>query len=90
MEFALARNDLADLVIEDMRRWQDWDLTPSVLALFGKKGFDAPIMRRAIVRYALSCPRDEAKRLIADLKTKDPQLIDEIQETLDFEKKPIK
>ena len=29
-----------------MRRWKAWDLTSDVLALYGKKGYDAPLMQR--------------------------------------------
>ncbi len=82
----LSQNDLADLAIEDLRRWQMWDLTSEVLALYGKKDFDAPIQRRAIVRYALSCPRAEASRFVAQLQKQDPDLVKDVEESLQFEK----
>jgi hypothetical protein len=82
----LPQGDIADLAIEDLRRWQYWDLTPEVLAQFGKPGHDAPIMRRGIVRYALSCPRPEAGRFIQTLRREDPQLVKDVEEFLQFEK----
>ena len=82
----IAQGELADVAIEDLRRWQTWDLTPDVLALFGKKGFDAPIMQRAIVRYALSCDDDAAKRFTAEHRQAEPDLVKEVEESLQFEK----
>jgi hypothetical protein len=82
----LGQSDLADLAIEDLRRWQLWDLTGEVLALYGKKEFEAPIQRRAIVRYALSCPRVEASRFVAQLRQRDPDLVKDVEEALQFEK----
>ena len=64
LEAMIAQGELADIAIEDLRRWKMWDRTPDILALYGKKGFDAPIMERAIVRYALSCGDEAAKKFV--------------------------
>jgi len=82
----IAQGELADVAIEDLRRWQTWDLTPDVLALYGKKGFDAPIMQRAIVRYALSCDDDAAKKFTAEHRRAEPDLVKEVEDSLQFEK----
>ena len=87
LESLLGQSDLADLAVEDLRRWQLWALTGEVLALYGKKEFDAPIQRRALVRYALSCPRAEASRFVAQLRKQDPDLVKDVEESLEFEKK---
>jgi hypothetical protein len=76
------------MAIEDLRRWQMWDLTPKLLALYGKASHAAPITVRAIVRYALCCPRQEAAQFVARLRQQDPNLLAEVQESLEFEKKP--
>jgi hypothetical protein len=87
MTAALRQGELADMAMEDLRRWKVWDLTPEVLALYGKKGFDAPIMQRAIVRYALSCKdREEAKRFVDERRKTEPDLVQEVDESLQFEK----
>src|SRR5262249_37500772 len=44
----VAQGELADLAVDDLRRWKIWDLTPQVLALPTRKGFDAPLMQRAL------------------------------------------
>ena len=83
----LAQGELADVAIEDLRRWQMWDLTPDIVALYGKKGFDAPIMQRAIVRYALSCKDDEAaKKFTAERRRYEPDLVKEVEDSLQYEK----
>ena len=86
MELVLPQSDLADLVIEDLRRWQAWDLTVKVLAQYGKPG-QAPILRRAIVRYALCCPVSEAVPFIAELRKQDAELVRDVEESLQFENK---
>jgi hypothetical protein len=84
----LVQGELADVAIEDLRRFGWWDLTPQVLGVWGKKGYDAPLMQRTIVRYALSCKKtDETERFLADLRKKDPELIKEVEESLQLEKK---
>ena len=82
----IGQGELADVAIEDLRRWQMWDLTPDVLALYGKKGFDAPIMQRAIVRYGLSCKDETAKKFIAERSRAEPELVKEVEDSLQFEK----
>jgi hypothetical protein len=83
---ALPEGDLADLAVEDLRRWQAWDLTADVLALYARKSHSAPIMRRAILRYALCCPRPEAATFLADRRREDPALVKDVEESLQFEK----
>ena len=83
----ITQGELADVAIEDLRRWQMWDLTRDVVALYGKKGFDAPIMQRAIVRYALCVKEDDAaKKFMAERRRYEPDLVKEVEESLQFEK----
>jgi hypothetical protein len=82
----VAQGELADVAIEDLRRWKMWDLTADVLALYGRKGFDAPIMQRAILRYGLSCDDEAAKKFVAERRRTEPDLVKEVEESLQFEK----
>jgi hypothetical protein len=61
---ALRHPDLADLAIDDLRLWQWWGLTDEVLALPGRAEFDAPLIRRSVLRYALRCPGEPASRFV--------------------------
>jgi len=83
----LAQGDFADMTIDDLRRWGLWDLTGEVLAQFDKKSHAAPIMRRTIVRYALCCPRPEAARFVAGVRRREPGLVKDVEDELQFEKK---
>jgi hypothetical protein len=84
----LPHGDFADQAIEDLRRWGYWDLSADVFAQFGKPTHDAPIVKRCIVRYALSCPNDAAKRFVAAVRQSDPKLVASVEEQLKmFEQK---
>ena len=83
---ALPQGDLADLAIEDLRRWQLWDLTDDVLAQHGKKSHDAPLMRRAIIRYAMCCPKPRAADFVAQRRRDDPEAVRDVEEGLQQEK----
>ena len=80
----LPHGDLADQAIEDLRRWGYWDLTEQVLAQFAKPSHSAPIVRRSIIRYALSCPDAAAKQFVAAVRQTDPKLVKSVEETLDL------
>jgi len=75
------------VAVEDLRRFGLWDLTREVLALYGKPGYNSPLMQRAIVRYALSAKEDTATRnFIADRRRAEPDLVKEVEEQLAFER----
>ena len=74
--------DLADQSIEDLRRWGYWDLTKDVLSQFGKPTHAAPIVKRSIVRYALTCPNEETKTFLAAVRQTDPKLVRDVEEML--------
>lgn len=78
----LPDGDIADQAIEDLRRWGYWDLTTEVLAQFGKPTHAAPIVRRSIMRYALTCPTDQAKQFVATARQTDPKLVRDVEEFL--------
>jgi hypothetical protein len=82
----LGQSDMADLAVEDLRRWQMWDLTREVLSLFGKKGYDAPLMQQAIVRYALSCKDGACDKFLDERRRTDPDLVRDVEEQLRQEK----
>jgi hypothetical protein len=78
----LPQGDLADQAIEDLRRWGYWDLSADVFAQFGKPTHSAPIVKRCIVRYALSCPTEGAKKFVAAVRQSDPKLVAAVEEQL--------
>ncbi len=83
----LTKSDMADFAINDLRQWEEWSLTPLVLQLYRKKSYSVPIIKRAILRYALVCPRKEAKQFIEAIRYMDRELVEEVEETLELERK---
>jgi hypothetical protein len=83
LDAMLPDGEVADLAIEDLRRWKLWDLTAKVLAQYGRATHDTPIVRRTIIRYALCCPQPEARQFIANLRRLDPGLVRELEEGLE-------
>lgn len=80
---ALIENgDLADLAIDDLRRWGWWDLSAVVFAQYGKPTHAAPAVRRGIVRYALGCPGEEAKAFLAGVRRTDAKLVQQVEESV--------
>ena len=87
LDAMMSQGELADIAVEDMRRWEVRDRTRDILALYGKKGYDAPLMQRAIVRYALCCKDDNSARAFLDERRRaEPDLVKEVEESLQFEK----
>jgi hypothetical protein len=89
----LPQDDIADLVIEDLRKWKRWELTENVLALFEKKTHDAPIIRRAILRFALQAPADRYPRaaaFVAAQRRRDAEWVKDVEELLQLEVMPPK
>ncbi|HZT82968.1 MAG TPA: hypothetical protein VFA26_22250 [Gemmataceae bacterium] len=81
----LAQPDIADIAVEDLRKWKVWDVSDRVLALAGKESHDVPIVKRSILRYALSCPKPEAQKYVAAQRAKDPEGVADIEELLKLE-----
>jgi hypothetical protein len=83
----LEQGDIADLAIEDLRKWECWDLAEQVMGLQTKKVAEVPIVRRAILRYALSCGKkcSAAEKYVAEQRQKDKQAVDDAEELLKLE-----
>jgi hypothetical protein len=88
MAVLLPQHDLADIAVEDLRRWKIWDLTPQVLGLYGKQGYTAPIVKRALIRYALCCmDREDARLFVAERTRTEGDVVQEVTESLEYERK---
>jgi hypothetical protein len=77
--------ELADVAVGDLTRWKLWDHTKLILAQYGKPSHSAPIVRNALLRYALLCPQPEAKAFVDRLRQQEPKLVRELEEDLAFE-----
>lgn len=87
---ALQQPDMTDIPIDYLRRWKCWKLTDRILALSSKKGFDAPLIRRTILRYALQCPHKQATRFVAERRKADPSFVADAEELLRYEAEAVR
>jgi hypothetical protein len=88
----LDQKDIADLAVEDLRKWGRWEVADAVLGLYGRESHNVPIIRRSVLRYALSCPPGNAKvdAFLAERRKDSAKLVEEVQEILNLEApKPV-
>lgn len=78
----LDQADLADLSIEQLRAWRYWDLSDRVFALYSRRPPAEPIIRRAVIRYALRCPDLKAALFVAGVRREEPTFVAEMEEIL--------
>ncbi len=62
MRLLLDQPGLADLVIGDLARWKDWSVQEQLMGLYDVDEYDIPCVKRAIVRYMLTCSKDVPKK----------------------------
>jgi len=72
LRLLLTRPTLADLVIADLARWQDWSALPTLVALFKQADGETAGLRVPIVQYVKACPQPEAKVALQELSRIDP------------------
>jgi len=80
--------DMADFAIEDLRKWRRWEFCDQVIDLAGKENFGTPIMRKAILRYALQCPSGRAVDYVKAQRKLDREYVDDTLELLNVESPP--
>ena len=71
----LDRPQLADLVIPDLARWEDWGSMGKLVQLFKDADDDSNWVRVPVVNYLRACPLPEAKTHLADLEKIDPESV---------------
>lgn len=89
LRILMAHPDLADLVIVDLARWEDWSILPRLKSIYGQDPYDIPAIKRAIIGYLIQCvknrPADEtqpvpdyvieAEEFLAHLEETDPKTV---------------
>ena len=82
----LDQSDIADLAIEDLRKWKQKEVLGRVLALNDKSSHNIPIVRRAILRYALSFQdQPPAAAFVKAARAKDNEWVKDVEELLKLE-----
>ena len=87
----LTQDDISDLAIEDLRKWEAWGCADKVLAVCKTDAYNLPIVKRAVLRYCLQCKDVPAARtLVAERRKSDAEAVKEAEEILklDHENNP--
>jgi hypothetical protein len=61
MRILLDRPELADLVIADLARWEDWEVVDQLLVMYDDEDFSIPSIKRAIIRFLRECSKQSEK-----------------------------
>jgi hypothetical protein len=72
----LDRPDLADLVIPDLAKWEDWDAIDQLFALYKNADPKQSWVRVPVVNYLRSCPLPKAKELLKECERIDPAAVE--------------
>lgn len=78
--------DMADFAVEDLRKMKRWDYCDAILDLSAKEGYNSPLMRRSILRFALQCPAPRAKAHAQIQRAGNSDWVTETEELLALEK----
>jgi len=89
MEQFISQGDIADMAIDDLRKWKQWKFTDKILEQSKRDTHIGALVQRAVLRYMLSCPQDKypaAKEYVEAVRKVNPDKIKDAQEILDLEK----
>lgn len=71
----LDRPKMADMVIPDLARWEDWSVMEKLVELFKKSTEETIWVRVPVIQYLQVCPKPEAKKYIEELRKIDPDAV---------------
>lgn len=72
LHLILQRPELADLVIPDLARWEDWSQIDRLVELFKKADDKTSWVRVPVINYLRACPLPEAAERLKELQELDP------------------
>jgi hypothetical protein len=76
LRILLDRADLADLVIRDLARWEDWSAMERLVTLFKEAAEESCWVRMPVAQYLMVCPLPEAAQRLRELAEIDPKAIE--------------
>lgn len=71
----LDRSELADMVIPDLAKWNDWSQIDRLTQLFKDAEKDKNWLRVPVINYLRACPLPEAAKAIEELEKIDPEAV---------------
>ena len=75
MHCMLDRPQLADLVIPDLARWEDWTAMDRLVELFKNADDESSWVRVPVINYLRACPKPKAKEYLVELEKIDPEVV---------------
>ena len=67
---------MADMIIPDLARWEDWSLMERLVQMFKDADEDSNWLRVPVITYLHACPKPEAKKYIEELRKIDPEAVE--------------
>lgn len=86
----LDRPQLADLVIPDLARWEDWSVVDRLVTLFKNADEESSWVRVPVVKYLQACPLPAAKTRLEELTKIDPEVVRRASTFFPFAAPPAK
>ena len=81
----LERPKMADMIIPDLARWEDWSVMDRLVKMFKDADEETNWLRVPVISYLRACPKPEAKKHIEELREIDPDAIRRADFFLDFD-----
>ncbi len=75
MRKMLDRPKMADMIIPDLARWEDWTVVERLVQMFKDADDETNWVRVPVVNYLRACPDPKAKKYIEELREIDPDAI---------------
>jgi hypothetical protein len=85
MKALATQDDIADIAIDDLRKWKVWDETGTVLGFAGQESHNSLITKRAILRFALQAAeagKADAKEFVDKARADNPERVKETEDLL--------
>ncbi|WP_199590121.1 hypothetical protein [Bremerella cremea] len=89
LHLMLDRPALADLVIADFARWEDWSVADRLVKLFKEADDETSWVRVPVIRYLMACPKPEAKQYLLELEKIDPDAMKRAQTFFPFQSQAV-
>ena len=88
LRLMLQRLELADLVIPDLAKWEDWSVVDEVFTAFKNSTEETKWVRVPAIQYLRRCPLEKAKEHLKACERIDPHSIQKANEQITRERKP--
>ncbi len=85
MKALAAQDDIADIAIDDLRKWKTWDETGFVLGFAGQESHNTLITKRALLRFAIQAGeagKADATAFVDKARADNPDRVKETEELL--------